>query len=122
MRLVASWTGALISGGGISRRASNGRTFASSGLFSLPRVFVSGAALRHFSTRTSRPFIPRRRGSIDASIAAMSSIRFCAARSKALASVRAPTVPARSTSVRAGLVQGMPCIVPVSISRGGLTR
>lgn len=106
----------------MSRRVSRGRTFASSGLLSLPCVFVNGAASRHFSTRVSRLFIPRRLGSIDASIAGISSMRLCAARSKALRSVQSPTVPARSTSVRAGLVQGMPCIVPVSSNRGGRTR
>ena len=91
------------------------------GLLSLP-FFARGAAWRHVSTSFRSDGIPRRPGSIDASIAGTSSSFRCAARSKQLRSVRSPTVPARSTSVRAGLVHGMPSTVPVSSSRGGRTR
>jgi hypothetical protein len=114
-------TGALSSGVGRPRRRTSGRTLASSGLFSLP-FLATGAALRHSSIRPRKEGLPRRPGSIDASIAGMSSTRFCAVRSKQLRSVQSPTVPARSTSVRAGLVQGIPSAVPASFRRGARTR
>ena len=107
-------------GGEVAPRRS-GSTFASSGLLRRPFLRDRRCAAP-FVDEGAQAGIPRRPGSIDASIAGMSRSRRCAARSKQLRSVRSPTVPARSTRVRAGLVQGMPSTVPTSSRRGGRTR